>query len=638
MSVDSNGPATESSLIWVVTSFSLVGTAPLPRIGMLKHPVFGSIRSAGAVGSRRMTTPSRGRGRGRWWSVAQRLGSPWVIGLIGVLVVIGVGIGLVLGIDAALEDQRRAERSARAVDLTEAVVDVVSALQDERAAAGRLLIRRDDEAALDYRDGFARTDEAIDGLVVTWTRRATDSVEDDLEALAGPLEELPRVRQSILESGGEESAIELYSGLLAPLSAELTALHAGEGLVPFSSQNALVELIAAAESAGVRRTVGVRILGSGEPISRDDEVLLRVESRRLASRFDSVRGTTPDVAGLVDSETFRTVDAMVAEMLGDGEGGFSFSEAEWDAASTAQVDEIRVAAMGLIDGLRDTAIVEAADARDRLVLISVLGGTLLFIAVVAVWGAVSASRERLSALSEHTDLVDRLRTWFVPRSLPSVLGVRLEVRYLPSPGGVAAGGDWYDVLQHDDGPVGFVIGDVAGHGPAAVARMAELKNTLRGVAVSSASDPAALMEALDGATAESHLLATACLAILDPDAGVIRYCRAGHLPPLLREPGGGGVMVLDGGGGPPLGVGTGIGRTSTTVEVGPGSALLMFTDGLIEAPGGDVMRAIGQVARVFETAGNDLAHLADLLVAMRPSRTRADDLSLLIAHWSAEGR
>jgi serine phosphatase RsbU (regulator of sigma subunit) len=557
--------------------------------------------------------------------------------------VVGVGIGLVLGIDAALDDQRRAERTTRVVDLTEDVVDMVAALQDERARAAQFLIRRDDDDLVAYLDSFDRTDESTNALVVTWTGQAAEGIEGDIQTLIGPIEELSAVRQSILESGGEESAIELYSGLLAPLSAELTALNATEGLARLSPEHALIELVAASESAAVRRTVGVRILGTGEPASREDEILLRVESRRLVARFDSARGGdgvgAAAVEALLASESFRSAEAMVEELLAAGGGAaeLSFSEADWFETTTAQIDGIRATTMVVAGELRGAAITESRQAEDRVVLVSVLGGALLFIAVVAAWGAVSASRERLSALSAHTDLVDRLRSWFVPRSFPAVSGVRLEVRYLPSPGGVAAGGDWYDVIRHDDDSVGFVIGDVAGHGPAAVARMAELKNTLRGVATSGGSDPARQMVALDGATASSALLATACYAILDPGAGTLRYCRAGHLPALLRNPGG-GVVVLDEGGGPPLGVESGVTRTSASVEMVPGSVLLMFTDGLIEAPGGDVMRAVRQVARVFETAGNDLVHLADLLVAMRPTRTRADDLSLLIAHWTAEGR
>ena len=590
-----------------------------------------------------MTTPSR-RGRaiggGRWRLVAQRLGSPWVVGLIGVLVVIGVGIGLVLGIDAALDDQARSKRTIQIVDLTEDAFAVVSALQDERGFAARFLIDRTEETLVPYLASFERTDAAANDLVVTWTGQVTVGIESDLEALIGPIEELEAVRQSLLESGGDESAIELYAGLLAPLSAELTALNSRAGVVQLSPEGTLIELIAAAEAAGVRRSIGARILGVGEGVTREDEVLLRVETRRLASRLDAVGADTAiseDIEDLVGADAFDRVEEMVSEMLEGGSDGFSFTEAEWFEASTGQVDRIREAAMLVAGDLHDAAVGEAADAEDRLVLVSVLGGALLFIAVVAAWGAVSASRDRLSALSAHTDLVDRLRSWFVPRSLPAVPGLRLEVRYVPAPGGVAAGGDWYDVIQRSDGSVGFVIGDVAGHGPAAVARMAELKNTLRGVVATTDPDPAAQLGVLDAATVSSHLLATACYSILDPNAGVLRYSRAGHLPVLLRRPGG-GVTVLDEAGGPPLGVEAGLVRSSASVEVAPGSVLLMFTDGLIEEPGGDVMRSVRRIARVFETAGNDLSHLADLLLAMRPNRPKADDLSLLIAHWTAEGR
>jgi serine phosphatase RsbU (regulator of sigma subunit) len=80
----------------------------------------------------------------------------------------------------------------------------------------------------------------------------------------------------------------------------------------------------------------------------------------------------------------------------------------------------------------------------------------------------------------------------------------------------------------------------------------------------------------------SSLFVTALFGHICPegDRVTVRLCTAGHPPPLLARAGGGVEAV--GTETPLLGVIEHVGAGETTVELCPGDALVLYTDGLIE--------------------------------------------------------
>jgi serine phosphatase RsbU (regulator of sigma subunit) len=92
---------------------------------------------------------------------------------------------------------------------------------------------------------------------------------------------------------------------------------------------------------------------------------------------------------------------------------------------------------------------------------------------------------------------------------------------------------------------------------------------------------------------------------LDPATGEAEYVRAGHLPGLLRLPNG-EVQELAGSGTPPLGIFEQIEYEAHTVEIPPGSLLLLYTDGLIERRDGDLRAPMKRLEEVL-AAGPDTA-------------------------------
>jgi sigma-B regulation protein RsbU (phosphoserine phosphatase) len=85
---------------------------------------------------------------------------------------------------------------------------------------------------------------------------------------------------------------------------------------------------------------------------------------------------------------------------------------------------------------------------------------------------------------------------------------------------------------------------------------------------------------------------TAFLGILSDD--VLRYCNAGHLPPLLVR--GGAACPLDGHG-LPLGVLEGQRYSWSELKLGAGDLVFAHTDGLIEARRGGEMYGTERLAR-----------------------------------------
>ena len=227
----------------------------------------------------------------------------------------------------------------------------------------------------------------------------------------------------------------------------------------------------------------------------------------------------------------------------------------------------------------------------------------------------------------------QLQRALLPAELPEVEGLPLSARYLPAGAPDRIGGDWYDAVPMDGGAVALVVGDVAGADLAAAALTAQLRGAIRAYTLEGHS-PAAVVTR----TNEFHLgldtgrLATLAYALVHPAERIITVVRAGHVPPLLTAPNQ-EPCLLEGASGPPLGVRAGELWREATTQVAPGSAVAMFTDGLLR-DGGQLGTDAG-LQRVLAAVGNEpvsspdqLADTLTGLVHMPPP----DDTVLLVAH------
>ena len=95
----------------------------------------------------------------------------------------------------------------------------------------------------------------------------------------------------------------------------------------------------------------------------------------------------------------------------------------------------------------------------------------------------------------------------------------IAARYMPAELGVAAGGDWYDVIALGGERVVLVIGDVAGHGLDAASLMGQLRTAVRAYALEGHS-PTVVAERTDALMHEvaEDEMATILLVALDVEA------------------------------------------------------------------------------------------------------------------------
>ncbi|WP_432522588.1 SpoIIE family protein phosphatase [Kineococcus sp. SYSU DK006] len=211
--------------------------------------------------------------------------------------------------------------------------------------------------------------------------------------------------------------------------------------------------------------------------------------------------------------------------------------------------------------------------------------------------------------------------------------------YLPGVEALEVGGDWYDVFRGgtpERPEVWLVVGDVVGHGLQAAVGMGQLRSALRAVSAPGAG-PAEVLGALDRFVEQVEATRTATVALgrLELGTGLVRYACAGHLPPLLL-PADGAPRLLWEGRSTPLGIsGHDGGRAGSTVQLHPGDALLLYTDGLVERR----RRPIDTGLDLLVSAAADLAgsspqegveHLTRTLLA---DQDNDDDVCLLLLRW-----
>ena len=229
---------------------------------------------------------------------------------------------------------------------------------------------------------------------------------------------------------------------------------------------------------------------------------------------------------------------------------------------------------------------------------------------------------------EHQAAVTLQRS-LLPRDLPRLPGLRLAARYLPAGVGADVGGDWYDTIDLADGRLNLVVGDVAGRGMRAASVMGQLRNALRAYVLDGCSPQEAVGRLNRLArTFESSEMATLVYLSYDLRTRQAECVRAGHPPPLLRHPNG-EVTELAIEGSLPIGVSQGPCPT-TTVQIEPGSLVLMYTDGLVERRADGIKPGLDKLKRALRAGPVEPEPCLDFVLhALTPTGSE-DDVALLL--------
>lgn len=234
-------------------------------------------------------------------------------------------------------------------------------------------------------------------------------------------------------------------------------------------------------------------------------------------------------------------------------------------------------------------------------------------------------------LSEQRSVTEIMQRTLLPEALPHIPGLRFSAKYLPAGAGLRIGGDWYDIFPLPDGRVAFVIGDVVGRGVVAASVMAEVRTALRAYLLEG-HDLAPTMSLLNDLLTSMgrHRSATSSLFALDMEREELSAVSAGHLPSLLVDPSHRTQLVAEAQS-LPLGVRAGESYEAQTYAFPVGSALLLYTDGLLERRGEPLDEGFErlQVAARAAVAATDVSVADGIYLDLVKDADFEDDLALL---------
>ena len=199
------------------------------------------------------------------------------------------------------------------------------------------------------------------------------------------------------------------------------------------------------------------------------------------------------------------------------------------------------------------------------------------------------------------------------------------------------GGDYYDFLDLGPGRLGVVLADISGKGIAAALLMANLQANLRSQYAVALEDPHRLLQSVNHLFYENtpeDRYATLFFADYDDASRCLRYANCGHNPPLLLRAN--GVLERLSATATVLGLFKNWKCALEEVSLRPGDVLLVYTDGITEAP--DITGKEFGESRLLEilrshpqVSVNELLSLILAAVQEFSGASQADDLTLVIA-------
>jgi serine phosphatase RsbU (regulator of sigma subunit)/anti-sigma regulatory factor (Ser/Thr protein kinase) len=215
-----------------------------------------------------------------------------------------------------------------------------------------------------------------------------------------------------------------------------------------------------------------------------------------------------------------------------------------------------------------------------------------------------------------------------PAQLPHGFAVRYQAASRP----LQVGGDWYDIVDLEDGRIALIVGDCVGHGLTAATVMGQVRSACRAL-LFDYPNPAAVLTGMDrfAARLPGAQCTSAVCAVLNPETGELVYSSAGHPPPILVD-GDGTTRMLEDGHTIALGIRPDWSRPEARVTIPARSTLLLYTDGLVERRRIALEEGISRAATIVQDGrSSTLDELANQIMSgLAPSGGYQDDVVLLL--------
>jgi phosphoserine phosphatase RsbU/P len=240
--------------------------------------------------------------------------------------------------------------------------------------------------------------------------------------------------------------------------------------------------------------------------------------------------------------------------------------------------------------------------------------------------------ERKAAM--EIDIARRVQARLFPQSSPPLqtleyIGGCVQARQV--------GGDYYDFLDMGPGVLGIVLADICGKGISGALLMANLQANLRSQYAVAREDLARLLQSVnrlyhENTTDESY--ATMFFGVYDDTRRRLRFANCGHVPPIVLRTD--GSMELLGSTTTVLGLFLRWECPIEEVQLNPGDVLVIYTDGVTEAPDRDgeqygEERLAELIRRNKDLPAKELLAAVQRSVAEFSGATQADDVTLIVA-------
>jgi serine phosphatase RsbU (regulator of sigma subunit) len=245
-------------------------------------------------------------------------------------------------------------------------------------------------------------------------------------------------------------------------------------------------------------------------------------------------------------------------------------------------------------------------------------------------GAQALDRARL--FSERDRVARALQRGLLPPVLSEIPGIEIAVSYQPAGGAAEVGGDFYDTFQTGEKEWALMIGDVCGKGPDAAATTGFIRNTVRAIAGFERRPSEVLAKVSDLLLSawEGVGFSTICyLRVRTGREGArLTISNGGHPLPFRIRPDGSVEPV--GRPGHILGVFEGPTLYDAAVDLLPGEAVLLYTDGLVDPRAWGADSVDEKLATFLEGLGGSSAQeIVEAVTGILPKAELQDDVALL---------
>ena len=257
---------------------------------------------------------------------------------------------------------------------------------------------------------------------------------------------------------------------------------------------------------------------------------------------------------------------------------------------------------------------------------------------MAEWREALLSRDKLVALQNELDVARGMQQSILPTRFPGGPGYRVHGKMQAARN---VGGDFFDVVNLNEGRIGLAVADVSDKGVPAALFMMSSRTLLKGAAIGLDTPGSVLREVNELLLDDNDggMFVTVLYGIYDPSTRELTYANGGHNSPLVVHKDG-TTTLLPLTGGIALGIFPGFDFNQATVTLSPGDTVIFYTDGVTEAMNGDEEQfGLGPLDKLFgadppKDPETTTAAVFEAVNAFAGDTPQSDDITCLVLYCS----